>query len=154
MNLFLIRHAAAEDATPDESRRLTRSGRADARALGVFLRKSGAFTPDEIWHSTLVRARETAGLIAAELRKAPAPVEVAGLAPEDDPAAFARRLRAGAESIAVVGHQPFLGALASLLVTGAAEPPRFAVRKCAVIALEGTGRSWIVRWHLSPELIR
>lgn len=153
MNLFLIRHAAAEDATPDESRRLTRSGRADARALGRFLRKSGAFTPDVIWHSTLVRARETAELLAAELRKAPKPVEVEGLAPEDDPAAFARRIRGAAGALAVVGHQPFLGALASLLVTGTAEPSRFAVRKCAVLALEGEGRSWIVRWHLSPELL-
>lgn len=153
MNLFLIRHAAAEDATPDESRRLTRSGRADARALGRFLRKSGAFAPDVIWHSTLVRARETAGLVAAELRKAPDPVEVEGLAPEDDPAAFARRIRGAGGALAVVGHQPFLGALASLLVTGAAEPARFAVRKCAVLALEGEGPSWIVRWHLSPELL-
>ena len=65
MTVFLIRHAKAEDASPDAARRLTTAGRSHARALGKFLGRSEAFAPAVLWHSTLVRARETAELVAA-----------------------------------------------------------------------------------------
>lgn len=153
MLLHLIRHAHAEDTTPDEGRRLSRRGRAQVRTLAKFLRRSEAFAPEEIWHSTLVRAQETAALLALGTRR-PAPLrEIDGLAPDDDPHAFARRLARLTRPVAVVGHEPFLGALASLLVAGAPEPVRFAMKKGAVLALERSGRHWTVRWQVSPDLL-
>lgn len=153
MTVFLIRHAKAEDASPDTARRLTPAGRSHARALGKFLGRSDTFAPAVVWHSTLVRARETAELVVAGLPITAPLEEVDGLAPEDDPRAFASRLRSAPDPLAIVGHEPFLGSLASLLVTGAPDPVCFHVRKGAVIALEGAGRRWVVRWHLSPELL-
>jgi phosphohistidine phosphatase len=153
VTVFLIRHAKAEDASPDTVRRLSREGRSRARDLGKFLGRSDAFAPAAVWHSTLVRARETAELVAAGLPITAPLEEVDGLAPEDDPRAFASRLRSAPDPLAIVGHEPFLGAFASLLVTGAPDPVCFHVRKGAVIALEGAGRRWVVRWHLSPELL-
>lgn len=153
MQLYLIRHAHAEDAQPDAARRLSVRGCRQVRVLAKFLRNCGAFDPAEIWHSTLVRARKTAELLAAGTRLEAPLREVEGLAPDDDPRRFARRLAAGPEALAVIGHEPFLGALASLLVTGATDPGRFAMRKGAVLALEGGGRRWTVRWHVSPDLL-
>ena len=43
MTVFLIRHAKAEDASPDAARRLTTAGRSHARALGKILGRSEAF---------------------------------------------------------------------------------------------------------------
>ena len=75
------------------------------------------------------------------------------LEPDADPRAAARRLKASTRPVAVVGHEPHLSALASLLVAGKTEPPVFVMKKCAVLALEGTGAYWMVRWHVSPEVL-
>lgn len=152
MYLYLIRHAHAEDGTPDALRPLSKRGRQQARRLARFLRQSGDFAPEEIWHSPLLRARETAALLLRGTRLKAPQREVAGLTPEDDPAVIARRLAQESRTIALVGHEPHLSALASLLVAGAPEPARFAMKKGAALALEGAGRHWIARWHVNPDL--
>lgn len=150
--LHLIRHAHAVDAPVDAARPLSPKGRTQVRQLGKFLRAREVFHPEEIWHSPLVRAQETASLLVRHLRRDLPLVLLPGLEPEDDPQAIARRLRTGTRSVAVVGHEPHLSALASLLIRGQAAPPAFVMKKCAVLTIEGTGRFWMVRWHVSPEL--
>lgn len=151
--LYLIRHAEAVDTVPDHARILSERGRGQVRALARFLGRTRAFRPAEVWHSPLARARETATLLAQELALA-APLQcVAGLTPEDDPRLFAARCGGREQPLAVVGHEPHLGALASLLVTGAPEPVVFAMKKGAVLALEPAGRRWSVRWHIHPGLL-
>ena len=59
-----------------------------------------------------------------------------------------------AAPVAIVGHDPHLSALASLLVTGCAEPTNFVLKKCAVLRLDRTGNGWSVRWQISPEIVR
>ena len=153
MNLYLIRHAHAEDSEPDALRRLSKRGQRQVRQLARFLRASGAFAPEEIWHSTLVRAQETAALLGVGTKLGVPLREVADLAPGDDPRRLADQLGKCSRSLALVGHEPHLSALASLLVAGAAEPVRFAMKKGATLALEGAGRHWVVRWQVSPDLL-
>ena len=150
MELFLIRHAHAEDTVPGAARRLSSRGRRQARALARRLRATGEFAPAELWHSTLRRARETAELLAPAAPGAPCR-EITGLAPEDDPAAVARRLARTRAPVAIVAHEPLLSALASRLVTGTADPVVFDVRKASALALTRVGRRWVVRWFLPPE---
>jgi phosphohistidine phosphatase len=153
MQIYLIRHASAEDTAPDRLRRLSKRGREQVRALAKFLRRSDLFAPGEIWHSTLVRAQETAALLSVDLKlKAPLR-EMADLEPGDDPHRIARQLATSSRSIAVVGHEPHLSALATLLVNGAPEPVRFVMKKGAVLALEDAGPQWAVCWHICPALI-
>jgi phosphohistidine phosphatase len=151
--LYLVRHAHAVDAPADAARPLSPKGRDQVRALGRFLRSSGAFLPEEIWHSPLVRSQETAALLARQLRLDVPLLLQPGLEPEDKPEMVARRLRSATRSVAIVGHEPHLSALASLLVRGRAAPPAFVIKKCTALTLEGTGRFWMVRWQVSPELL-
>jgi phosphohistidine phosphatase len=151
--LWLVRHAHALDGADDAARPLSPKGRAQVRRLAGFLRASGAFAPEEIWHSGLLRANETAELLVQRLELAVPLREKSGLAPADDPAVIARRLEHGSFSLAVVGHEPHLSALASLLVAGEAEPPVVEMKKCSVLALERTAGRWIVRWLVSPVLL-
>ncbi|MBI5690004.1 MAG: phosphohistidine phosphatase SixA [Verrucomicrobia bacterium] len=153
MDLFLIRHAHAEDGPPDHLRPLSARGRTQLKVLGEFLSRCGRFDPEEIWHSPLLRARETAELIQRRVHPSVPLREAEHLTPADDPRLLARRLANLPRRVAVVGHEPHLSALASLLVTGASEPPRFAMKKAAVLALEGGGSQWIVRWHVWPDLL-
>ena len=153
MELFLIRHAHAVDAKEDAARPLSDRGRKQARQLAKFLGAGGAFRPAAFWHSSLARSQETARLLARGLRRKVPLVEMSGREPDDAPAAILRQLRGGNDPLAIVGHEPHLSGLASLLVGGRADAPVFVLRKCAVIALEGAGARWQVRWHLSPELL-
>jgi len=169
MRLWLLRHThavPAEDESPaaDARRALSPEGRAAAVELGKFFRRNAAMdAATACWHSPLLRARETAALfrraagLAARLR------EVAGLAPEDDPAAVASRLdRWAGGDLILVGHEPHLGALGTRLIRGRPGPVQFELKKGAVLALERGGdkhrktgrRRWIVRWLLAPALLR
>ena len=101
MRLFIVRHAEAAPGEPDALRPLTAAGREVARATGERLAPA---RPDAVLCSPLLRARETASLIARP----------AGLEPEADDrlapgatAAAVRELVAGrGETVIVVGHQP------------------------------------------------
>jgi phosphohistidine phosphatase len=153
MLLHLIRHAHALDGDDDAARPLSGKGRTQVRRIAALLRASGVFAPAEIWHSPLVRARQTAELFARRLTLDAPRRAVAGLTPEDDPRLMVKRLAREGRALALVGHDPHLSALASLLVAGVAAPPVFALKKCSVLALEREAGRWVVRWHVSPELL-
>jgi len=155
--ITLIRHAAAGDAPDDESRPLTASGRAAARRLAEFLKKNDALRGSEVWHSTLVRARETAEILAEHLGRKLTLKEVGGLAPDDPPGAFSRKLAGFRKDLIVVGHNPHLTTLASILIKGQSSMPAVVFDKCAAVALENYGQGnagdWAVTWCISPELL-
>lgn len=153
MLLYLIRHAEAVDTVPDAGRVLSARGRHQVAVLAEFLRRAKAFRPAEVWHSPLVRARETAQLLVQELALPVALKQVAGITPEDDPQEIAQSLATLARPVALVGHEPHLSALASLLVAGATQPVVFAMKKGATLALERSGTRWAVRWHIEPDLL-
>lgn len=162
MKVFLVRHSHALADSEDARRPLSPQGREITRKVAGFLKPSGAAVAVRaIWHSPLLRARETAELLAKELGLDVPLIETPGLLPENDPAAVADRLDDAGDPVMIVGHEPQLGALATALVCGKAKPAAFEFKKTAVLALEKTdmrhkksGRSlWQVRWHFSPELL-
>jgi len=118
MDVFLVRHAEAIDETldlRDPMRHLTLRGREQARALGDRMRWHDC-TPAHIWSSPLVRAVQTAELLATGLETNVA-VEVAPLlAPGQDARAILDALKTLAGDVVLVGHEPGMSALATLLV--------------------------------------
>jgi phosphohistidine phosphatase len=153
MNVYLIRHAHAVDPDENPERPLSKRGREQVHALAAFLKRSELFQPAEFWHSPLVRSRETAELLAQGLRLRVPHTLIPELEPESDPHLAARRIKRAANAVAIVGHEPHLSALATLLVAGKTEPPVFVMKKCAALAIEGLGNHWSVRWHVSPDLL-
>lgn len=153
MHLYLIRHAHALDGRDDAARPLSAKGSRQIRNLGRFLHEADAFEAAEIWHSPLRRAEATAILLAKRLKTKARLVEVAGLRPDDSPDSILRKLNYLRRPVAVVGHEPHLSALASLLVADEAVPPRFLFKKCAALRLDRIDGVWAVRWQVSPELL-
>ncbi|ABC80068.1 SixA phosphatase family protein [Anaeromyxobacter dehalogenans] len=104
IRVYLVRHARAEaSAGDDDARRLTPEGREGFAALVARLRARLAIRG--VLASPLVRARETAGLLAAAAR---APVEedprlAAGACGGAELLALAR---AAGDGAALVGHNP------------------------------------------------
>lgn len=163
MPLYLVRHAHAVSEDENRQRPLSERGRAQVRTLAAFFRNNNQFTPAYIWHSPLLRARETAELLLVGLSSEAALVETPGLLPGDDPRQIVARLEniASAINIAIVGHQPHLGALATLLLRGRPDPDPFDFKKGAVLALERTSDTrgktshplWLVSWFVTPDLL-
>jgi len=144
---YLIRHADAVSDEVNPARPLSERGREQvARVCGMLL-KGGGFRPREIWHSPLVRSRETAELLAHGLGLSAPLVLTAGLEPDDDPAGISATLAAAAGDIAVVGHEPHLGVLSSLLVNGRdGAQAFFHFPKAGVLALSADGKRWRPEW--------
>lgn len=153
MQIYLIRHAHAVDGQDDAARPLSKKGRAQIRAMARFLRGNGALATREFWPSPLVRAVDTADLLVKRLRIRGKLTRVAGLLADDTPEIMAKRLGRVRRPVAVVGHEPHLSALASVLMAGRAKPPLVVLKKCAVLALEKQGNRWAVRWQISPETL-
>jgi phosphohistidine phosphatase len=144
--IYLIRHADAVSDEVDPARPLSPKGREQVARVCAALGK-GSFKPAEIWHSPLVRSRETAELLAQGL-KLPAPVILKpGLEPDDDPSVIAALLKAEKADIAAVGHEPHLGVLACLMVHGPTRPAIFfPFPKAGVLALSSDGKRWRSEW--------
>jgi phosphohistidine phosphatase len=162
MKLFLVRHGHALSDKEDSRRPLSARGGEVTRSVAAFLRPSGVLAEVQaVWHSPLVRARETAELLVKELVPNALLIETAGLLPEDDPVAVADRMDRAERAVMIVGHEPQLGALATLLVRGKLKPVGFEFKKSAILALEKNGgrhkqsgrARWQVRWYFSPELL-
>jgi phosphohistidine phosphatase len=145
--IYLMRHADAVSDEENSARPLSRKGRDQVARACAALGKGPRFAPAEIWHSPLVRSRETAELLAAGLDlKAPLML-VSGISPDDDPSRIAAVLDAAEIDVAVVGHEPHLGVLSSLMVHG---PDRSGIfypfPKASVLALARDGERWRSEW--------
>jgi phosphohistidine phosphatase len=148
----LIRHAEAAEHPVDVLRPLSARGREQTRRLGRLLAREGRFAPEEIWHSPLVRARETAAGLAAELGFKGAVGERPGLEPEDEADLTAEWLRRETRAVAVVGHEPHLTALVALLAGGNARALAAGFGKAGALALWPDGKPgpngprWRAEW--------
>lgn len=154
MKLHLVRHAHAVSDAEDPARPLSPKGRVAALAMGRWLRDHAAADLTEVWHSPLVRARETAELLAEGAHLKVRLREAAGLLPEDEVAAMAIALGRHGDSVMIVGHEPHLGILTARLL-GIDEGGGVEFKKGAVLCLERIlrGAPWTLLWHVNPRLV-
>ena len=161
IELYLVRHAIAEERGPkfpdDKLRPLTADG---ARRFATSARgpaKVGAAI-DLVLTSPLVRARETATLLCANLKPKPSLEELDALAPGGRHNAIVEAITRHARRhrrLAIVGHEPDLGELAARLL-GARGSLEFKKGAIALIDLDGAtpGGPGTLRWLLPPRVLR
>ena len=121
MDVYLLRHGRAETAGPgidEEDRRLTKRGREEIAAAGRWMATQG-LRFDLIAASPLVRAQETATIIAENLGEKDRLVTWKVLAPGGIPDTVCHLIGKHPEvrSILLVGHEPLLSALISHIIT-------------------------------------
>ncbi len=165
MRLYLVQHGEAKSKDADPERHLTEKGLRDVEKVAAFLKPLG-LSAGAVWHSGKARARQTAETLAqavtadATLRSSPlrstrgGAVERPGLAPDDPVEPVKEELARAEADIMIVGHLPFLGKLASLLVAGSESAGVVAFRNAGVVCLErGEGGAWRTTWALIPEIL-
>jgi phosphohistidine phosphatase len=158
--LYLIRHGVAEDrgaAWPDDTKRpLTSDGMSRMRKATRGLARLGVAL-DVILTSPLVRARQTADVVAAGLEPHPPIVTTDALAPGASYAAIVAELEklTRRTRVALVGHEPGVGELAARLI-GSRHP--IELKKGAVCRIDldeiPPGGPGDLRWMLTPKVLR
>ena len=158
--LYLVRHAiAAERGSewPDDSKRpLTERGMSRFKEVVKGLRRLDVAV-DEIFTSPLVRAKQTAELLAAGLEGKPPVKVVEALAPGHTPTSVMSNLAkvARRRRIALVGHEPELGELAAHLI-GAGRALAFkkgGICRIDVGSLSARRAGGLV-WFVPPAVLR
>jgi phosphohistidine phosphatase len=151
--LYVVRHAVAEDGPDDFQRRLTRKGRKAFTRLVRRLRDAGVGI-DLIATSPLVRARETAEILAEELGDGPRIEVVGSLAPAADWEALVEwTVRQDAARVAWVGHAPSVGRLVALTIGDGTAAIRMQKGAVAAIRLDdGPGQPGELEWLVTPGL--
>lgn len=157
MEIYLVRHGIAEDISEngrDSDRRLTEEGaQKTERVAKAFAKKVPQL--DLILHSPYVRAKETARIFSAHYPKAKL-AEGKGMTPFDK-AGFAlpqiSELAHGTR-VMLVGHEPHLSCLASLLITGSDRPVlEFKKAGIAGIGCVNDLQSCYLMFLLTPKMM-
>lgn len=156
--LYVIRHAIAEDVSPDgddRSRRLTRKGRRRFERLVRRLARAGVKV-DVIATSPLVRTRETADVLSAGLPGRPPVVVVEALAPGSDWHRLVEwTVAQDAGSVAWVGHAPCVGRLVAASIGDGSAAVRMEKGAVASITFDdGLGHPGELEWLAVPDLLR
>jgi len=137
MDLFLIRHAIAEErraGLPDAQRALTKKGRARFDTV-VHNLDSAGFRFDRVYYSPWLRAAQTAELLAPN-NDGPL-IAADGLAQSPQPAFFASLK---GERVACVGHEPWMSDAVALLTTGTPDGSWLRFKKGGIAWLRGPPR--------------
>ncbi len=153
MFVYLVQHADAKKEEIDPARPLSEKGLKDIRMVASYVSQLNVKIY-KIFHSSKLRARQTAEILSENLKPTKGISEVDGLAPLDDPNIWAERLKDLPDDIILVGHLPHLGKLASLLFCGNADKNVVSFRMAGIVCLkkDDTG-AWSLQWMLTPEVV-
>jgi phosphohistidine phosphatase len=163
MTLYLLRHAIALDRSvwkkPDSQRPLNKEGVKKMRKAAKGIKHLN-LEFDWILTSPYKRAYDTA-VILAQAVKAEKKIKVVNeLASDAEPASLMRRIAREyrpKDSLVLVGHEPYLSKLASVLI-GADKPLALDFKKGGLARLETDslryGRCATLEWWLPPKLLK
>ncbi|HUJ25059.1 MAG TPA: phosphohistidine phosphatase SixA [Myxococcales bacterium] len=162
IRVYLVRHGIAlapaeRGELPDDDRPLTAKGRRRFRRAARAFARLGE-PPDFIFTSPLIRAAQTAEILAGALKAAEVGVleELRSGAPVGPLLAEVARRVKGDQSVALVGHDPQMSQLVAALGDVArADLPRVNFRKGAIVRIDvgelPSGRPSEPKWHMRPK---
>ena len=161
MNLYLLRHGiAVEPGTPgfedDADRPLIPKGERRLREAAAAMKKL-ELSFDLILSSPFLRAKQTSDIVAGELKLRKRLEFSDELAPGGGSKALIQRLSGwepAPENVLLVGHEPSLSRLISLLVSGDADAAAVEMKKGGLCKLEivelDYGQCARLAWLLTP----
>jgi phosphohistidine phosphatase len=159
MKVYVMRHGPAEDDSPtgrDADRALTTSGRDRTRSVAHALVEGGE-APVQIISSPLVRALQTAEIVAAVANVDPVEVRREISPGGDSIALIGELLRAGKRRVMLVGHEPDLSMLVHRLVGKAPDQGMLKAMvvgvRCDVAEDDPKGFSTKLRFVLDPKTL-
>lgn len=153
MKLYLVRHGEAIPEHIDAQSPLSQKGREDILAMGHFLAK---ISPDvsHIFHSGLLRAQQTAEIIAKGIHFTSPLEHYAEMTPYDSVSSLAQHINQASSNLLAVGHMPFLGLLVSRLVLSNENQEIIYFQKGTIVCLKRIPHTndWLIDWVMNPDV--
>lgn len=153
MEVYLVQHGESKPESADSQRPLTDKGRADVEYVALYIAGLG-LQVTRIFHSSRLRAKQTAEIFAQRLVPTPTVLEQKILGPSDDPHQTKRLIQEEEKSLMLVGHLPHLSRLASLLILGDTEKEVVRFSMGGVVCLGQSGDGWLIDWSIIPKIVR
>ncbi|MGH7796854.1 MAG: phosphohistidine phosphatase SixA [Candidatus Binatia bacterium] len=149
MNLYLVRHGDAVSAAENPQRPLSSAGRQRVEQTARFAVER-RIQVSAIYHSGVLRAQETAEILAEHVKPASGTAQLSGLLPEDDPVVIQAEIDGVTDSILLVGHLPFMSRLAGLLVSGDPEQAVVEFFPATMVCFSKLAAQWEISWRIVP----
>ena len=153
--LYIMRHGEAAAGADDAARPLSDVGLASAQSVAALARR-GDVKVDTIVHSGLVRAGQTADVLANSLAYDSDPDSRPDMKADDDIHPTLEWLLAAPDSqtICLVGHVPFLDRLIGALTTGSDSnsPASLAPAGLAKLARPADSDDFAISWIVTPQI--
>ena len=152
MYLYLIQHGLAKTENEDPKRPLTEKG---AQLTEKIAKIFSDLKPEifEIRHSTKLRAKETAFIIAKALGKTELLKECEDLSPNSNVLELVDELNSSNKNILVVAHLPFLSKLTSALICNDQDREIVNFKNSGILCLCLKDKKWHIEWYLCPECL-
>jgi len=153
MNLYLIQHGEAVPKEIDPDRPLAEPGIEHISKTARFL-YAEEINVDIIWHSSKLRAVESANILSKILSPKNGAEEKETLSPNDSIEVIAKIIASENQDIMIVGHLPFLQKLASFLLLGTETYDIVQFNMGGVLCLErGESGNWQMVFTIPPKLL-
>jgi len=157
MEIYLLRHAIAEDAAgrPDAERALTAEGRDRLRRVLKRARQADV-APSLILASPYRRALETAEIAAETLGYEDRPLHSKALLPDASPHELWDEIRThrGEHAILLASHEPLMSAAAAFLL--GCPSLQVEMKKAGLVRIDcdrfGADPRGVLKWMLTPAL--
>jgi phosphohistidine phosphatase len=158
MQIYLLRHAIAENARPgqpDSERALTPEGREKLRRV-LKRARLAEVAPSVILSSPYRRALETASLAAEALDYRGKVVETRALVPDAPPPDAWEEIRARQQESAILlaSHEPLMSSLAAFLLGSPAL--QVDMKKAALVRIDcdrfGRETRGVLKWMITPAV--
>ena len=152
-NLYLIRHGKSDwdaDYSGDHARPLASRGKRESRKIGAYLKRASVY-PDLILCSTAMRTKQTLDLLKEEAgwRSEVRYEKELYLADPEYVCQLIAQQTEDVSTLAVIGHQPFTGQVASRFLDG--RP--LEVPTACVIGMEFDAPDWQGVLHETGRLL-
>ena len=153
MEVYLVQHGESKPESADSQSPLTDKGRADVEYVALYIAGLG-LQVTRIFHSSRLRAKQTAEIFVQRLVPTPTVLEQKILGPSDDPHQTKRLIQEEEKSLMLVGHLPHLSRLASLLILDDTEKEVVRFSMGGVVCLGQSGDGWLIDWSIIPKIVR
>lgn len=148
MKLYLVQHADAVSKDTHPLRPLSEQGGRDVAKMAAFL-NGAEISVGRVVHSGKLRAEETANALAKVVWQGEMPDAMDGIDPKDATDVLYAMAQTVDHDLMVVGHMPFMGAMASRCLKGA----DVLYEPGSVLCLERKGDGWVLDWFVKPTML-
>jgi len=152
MKLYLARHGINNDVGMDPDKNLSEEGRNGVTKMAGFLKNAEVFV-DDIYHSGKPRTMQTSEILASAILLSGKIKAHDFLDPDSPIQKMVDEVETRNSDLMLVGHLPYMGKLASFLLSGLEENDLVVFEPGCVLCLERFNQKWQARWMVVPDLL-